>query len=88
MAHDLKLIPQQQQHVRIGSLIMGMWCDDCKRWYYRGKDGNWPTKCPQSMAVLTVTSVADDAVLAGDVLPTTKLDIDVGDQVGGGWYSI
>jgi hypothetical protein len=45
--HELQLLPQPgQQHPRLPGLVMAIWCEDCGRWYYRDKEGNWPTVCP------------------------------------------
>ena len=43
--HKLVLLPQPVQHERVNGPIMGMWCETCKKWYYRRND-EWPTVCP------------------------------------------
>lgn len=45
--HKLVLLPVQQ-HVLLNGPVMGMWCETCKKWYYRRND-KWPTVCPSTI---------------------------------------
>lgn len=42
-----------EQHPLLPDLIQAMWCNECKKWYFRDKDGNYPSVCPKNTTELS-----------------------------------
>jgi len=54
MDHKLELLPMPgEQHPLLPDLIQAMWCNECKKWYFRDKDGNYPSVCPKNTTELS-----------------------------------